>query len=346
VKWYAVLFALITIASTGFLLPGVQSNAISSSMHNAFEIPVAYTGIGVVVLLAVIIFGGVQRIGRVAELVVPFMAGAYILMALVIIALNYTQILDVFGLIFSSAFSLNATFGGVVGMAIAWGVKRGIYSNEAGQGTAPHAAAAADVSHPAQQGLVQAFSVYVDTIFVCTATGLMILFTNQYNVGQFDGAGQLMGFISEHIPGVNYTAFTQAAVSHHFPLIGNGFVAIALFFFAFTTVMAYYYYAETNLSYIFSNKVNPTITWVLRLVFLGAVYYGSVKTAEIAWAIGDIGVGLMAYVNLIAILLMSKTALKVWKDYKMKRNRGELNPKFSARELGIKNADFWDQEKL
>ncbi|MEN5194917.1 alanine/glycine:cation symporter family protein [Sphingobacterium faecium] len=346
VKWYAVLFAIITIASTGFLLPGVQSNAIASSMHNAFEIPVAYTGIGVVILLAVIIFGGVQRIGRVAELVVPFMAGAYILMALVIIALNYTQIFDVFGLIFSSAFSVNATFGGVVGMAIAWGVKRGIYSNEAGQGTAPHAAAAAEVSHPAQQGLVQAFSVYVDTLFVCTATGLMILFTNQYNVGQFDGAGQLMGFISEHIPGVNYTAFTQAAVSHHFPLIGNGFVAIALFFFAFTTVMAYYYYAETNLSYIFSNKVNPTITWVLRLVFLGAVYYGSVKTAEIAWAIGDIGVGLMAYVNLIAILLMSKTALKVWKDYKMKRNRGELNPKFSARELGIKNADFWDQEKL
>lgn len=110
--------------------------------------------------------------------------------------------------------------------------------------------------------------------------------------------------------------------------------------------MAYYYYAETNLSYIFSNKVNQTITWVLRLVFLASVYYGSIKTAEVAWAIGDIGVGLMAYVNLIAILLMRKTALKVWKDYKMKRNRGELNPKFSAKELGIKNADFWDQEKL
>ncbi|WP_400262887.1 alanine:cation symporter family protein [Sphingobacterium sp. SG20118] len=214
-----------------------------------------------------------------------------------------------------------------------------------GRETAPHAAAAADVSHPAQQGLVQAFSVYVDTIFVCTATGLMILFTNQYNVGQFDGAGQLVGYISEHIPGVNYTAFTQAAVSHHFPLIGNGFVAIALFFFAFTTVMAYYYYAEINLSYIFSNKVSPLVIWTLRVIFLSAVYFGSVKTAEMAWAIGDIGVGLMAYVNLIAILLMSKTALKVWQDYKQKRKNGEENPNFSAKALGIKNAEFWDEEK-
>ncbi|WP_432709194.1 alanine/glycine:cation symporter family protein, partial [Pedobacter sp.] len=177
IKWYAILFAVATVISTALFLPGVQSNSIALSMQNAFNVPVAYTGVGVVVLLAMIIFGGVKRIGKVAEIVVPFMAGAYILMALIIMVLNFSQIPSVFSLIIRSAFDLEPAFAGVFGMAVAWGVKRGIYSNEAGQGTAPHAAAAAEVTHPAKQGLVQAFSVYVDTLFVCTATAFMILFT-------------------------------------------------------------------------------------------------------------------------------------------------------------------------
>ena len=347
VKWYAVLFAVITLVSTGFLLPGVQSNAINGTISNAFnysneiisiggsEFTLSWVGIAIVVLLALIIIGGVKRLGQASEYIVPFMAGAYILMALVIIALNFTQIPSVFGLIISSAFSMDATFGGIIGMAIAWGVKRGIYSNEAGQGTAPHAAAAAHVSHPAQQGLVQAFSVYVDTLFVCTATGLMILFTGMYNVTGHEGE-----LIVNNLPGAAADTFTQAAVSAHFPGIGNQFVAIALFFFAFTTIMAYYYYAETNLAYIFKKKTSFTI-WCLRIVFLGAVYLGTIKTAKTAWDLGDIGVGLMAWVNLIAIVLLGNVALKVWKDYTMKRKKGIEDPSFDPEELGIKNADYW-----
>lgn len=356
VKWYAVLFAVVTIVSTGFLLPGVQSNAINGTIANAFDyqntivplfgfdFPLSWVGVAVVILLSIIIIGGVKRLGQASEYIVPFMAGAYILMAIVIIGLNFTQIPAVFKLIFSSAFNLDATFAGVFGMAIAWGVKRGIYSNEAGQGTAPHAAAAADVSHPAQQGLVQAFSVYVDTLFVCTATALMILFTNSFNTAAtFDKAGHATSFVAEHVPGMAADSFTQAAVSHHFPTIGNQFVAIALFFFAFTTIMAYYYYAETNITYIFKGKRMEISIWILRAGFLVATYFGTVKTATQAWDLGDIGVGLMAWVNIIAILLMSKTALKVWDDYKKKRKAGIKMPTFNAKELGIKNADFWDK---
>lgn len=357
VKWYAVLFAVVTIISTGFLLPGVQSNAIAGTLSNAFplensllslggfDIPISWVGLGVVAMLAIIIIGGVKRLGQASEFIVPFMAGAYILMALVIIALNFTQIPAVFKLIFSSAFSMDATFGGIVGMAIAWGVKRGIYSNEAGQGTAPHAAAAADVQHPAQQGLVQAFSVYVDTLFVCTATALMILFTGMYNVGSaVDAKGNATAYITEHVKGLTADGFTQAAVAHHFPAIGHQFVAIALFFFAFTTIMAYYYYAETNVAYIFKNKNPKIVIWVLRIFFLFATYFGTIRTADLAWDLGDIGVGLMAWVNLIAILLMSKTAMVVWKDYKDKRQAGIENPDFNPTELGIKNADFWEKK--
>lgn len=356
VKWYALLFAIITIISTGFLLPGVQSNAINGTITNAFnysnevielggmELTVSWVGIVVVAMLSIIIIGGVKRLGQASEYIVPFMAGAYILMAIIIIGLNFSQIPAIFSLIFSSAFSVDATFGGVIGMAIAWGVKRGIYSNEAGQGTGPHAAAAALVKHPAQQGLVQAFSVYVDTLFVCTATALMILFTNQYNVVEtFDASGKAVTLLANNIPNVGADGYTQAAVSSIFPAIGNQFVAIALFFFAFTTIMAYYYYAETNIAYIFKGKKIKSLIWVLRIVFLFSVYFGTIKTAELAWNLGDIGVGLMAWVNLIAILLLSKTGMKVWKDYETQRKQGIEDPIFEPKKLGIKNADFWEE---
>lgn len=358
VKWYAILFAIITVISTGFLLPGVQSNAINSTISNAFNysnqvvdiagfsLTISWVGIIVMILLAVIIIGGVKRLAQASEFIVPFMAGAYILMALIIIALNYDKIPQVFSLIFSSAFSMDATFGGIVGAAISWGVKRGIYSNEAGQGTGAHAAAAALVKHPAQQGLVQAFSVYVDTLFVCTATALMILFTNQFNVVEnMSASGLDVDFLVQYVSGVEAEGFTQAAVAHHFPSIGNQFVAIALFFFAFTTIMAYYYYAETNIAYLVKGKSNTVFIWVLRVIFLFSVYFGTIKTAKLAWDLGDIGVGLMAWVNLIAILLLSNVGLKVFKDYARQRKSGVEDPVFKPKELGIKNADFWQQNE-
>lgn len=340
VKWYAVVFAVATMLSTALFLPGVQSNSIALGVQNAFSVPVEYTGIGLVLLLGLIIIGGVKRIAKVAEVVVPFMAGAYILMALIIIALNFEDIPAVFGLIFRSAFDFEPAFGGMLGAAISWGVKRGIYSNEAGQGTAPHAAAAAEVSHPAKQGLVQAFSVYVDTLFVCTATALMILFTDAYNVQNPAG-----GYLVENIPGVQIgSEYTQHAVAHHFPSIGAGFVALALFFFVFTTIMAYYYMAETNLSYLDKRGKQRWAVWLLRALILFATYYGTVKTAELAWTMGDIGVGLMAWLNLIAIVLLRKPALKALKDYRRQKAEGK-DPVFNAEEWGIKHADEWAKRK-
>jgi len=335
IKWYATIFAVATILSTALFLPGVQSNSIALSIHNAFDVPVAYTGIGVAVLLGLIIFGGVKRIGKVAEIVVPFMAGAYILMAIVIMAMHIDQIPSVIMLIVKSAFKLEPAFAGVFGMAIAWGVKRGIYSNEAGQGTAPHAAAAAEVSHPVKQGLVQAFSVYVDTLFVCTATAFMILFTGKYNVINPEG-----GFIVEYLPGAKIGAeYTQHAVNAHFPSLGSGFVAISLLFFAFTTIMAYYYIAETNLSYL-DKKGRKWALWTLRILILVATFYGSIKTAEAAWTLGDIGVGVMAWLNVVAILLLRKPAMIAFKDYQQQRKAGK-DPVFNAKELGIKNTSEW-----
>ncbi|ATL48038.1 sodium:alanine symporter [Chitinophaga caeni] len=339
-KWYAVIFAIATIISTALLLPGVQSNSIAVGMKEAFNVPVALTGGIVAVFLGMIIIGGVKRIGTVAEFVVPFMAGLYILMALVIICINIKEVPDMFMLIIKSAFNLEATFSGLFGAAIAWGVKRGIYSNEAGQGTAPHAAAAAEVNHPAEQGLVQAFSVYVDTLFVCTATAFMILFTGKYNVVNPGG-----GFIVENLPGVKEgAAFTQAAVNSHFPWLGSGFIAVSLLFFAFTTIMAYYYIAETNLSYLDKKGNKPWLIWILRLGIIVTTFYGSIKTANTAWTLGDIGVGIMAWLNIIAIFILQKPALKALKDYSKQVKAGKPI-RFKPSEIGIKNAGEWETQK-
>ncbi len=197
-KWYAVIFAVITIISCGILLPGIQANSIAVAFQNVYpRLTPTISGIAVTALLGLIIFGGVKRIGKAAELMVPFMAIGYVLMAIIIIILDIKRLPSILALIFSSAVGKNAMFGGIVGSAIIWGVKRGIFSNEAGQGTGPQAAAAAEVRHPAQQGLVQAFSVYVDTLFVCSATGFMILMTGTYNVA--DGKG---GFLVNNLPGI------------------------------------------------------------------------------------------------------------------------------------------------
>jgi len=336
IKWYAMVFAFATILSTVLFLPGVQSNSIALSANNAFDIPVHYTGIVVTISLGLIIIGGVKRISKVAEIVVPFMALAYILMAVIIIVMNITAVPSIFTLIFKSAFNLEATYSGVFGMAIAWGVKRGIYSNEAGQGTAPHAAAAAEVSHPVKQGLVQSFSVYVDTLFVCTATALMILFTGQFNV--IDPYG---GFIVENLPGTPFgPEFTQFAIGTHFPSIGNGFIAISLLFFAFTTIMAYYFIAEANLSFLTRNNTSKWTVRILQFAILAATFYGSIKTAAVAWTLGDIGVGMMAWLNIIAILLLRKPAFKAFEDYKKQRKAGK-DPVFKAKDIGLENTDLW-----
>lgn len=335
---YATVFAVTITIACGIFTPGIQSNSIAAGMFTAFGIEPLFTGILLVILLAFVIFGGVHRISRTAEIIVPFMAGGYILLAIVIIGMNIAEVPSMIKLIMNSAFGRDATFGGIMGAALSWGVRRGMFSNEAGQGTAPQAAAAAEVDHPVEQGLVQAFSVYIDTILVCTATALMILFSGMYNVD--DGTGS---FLVEHVPGVDAgTGFTQHAISSYFPLIGDSFVAIALFMFAFTTVMALYYIAETNLSFLVKKK-NKYLLFTLRIFVLAGVLYGATKNAKFAWKLGDIGVGLITWLNLTALFILRKPVMKALKDYEVQKKNGKT-PVFRPKKLGIENADFWEKK--
>lgn len=340
VKWYAALFAISTVFATGLFLPGIQSNSISAAMDRAFALPEFASGLGVAVLLGLIIFGGVKRIGRAAQMIIPFMAAGYVLVACAVIAANIGQVPEVLATVFRSAFALDPAFGGIVGMAISWGVKRGIYSNEAGQGTGPMAAAAAHVTHPVKQGLVQAFSVYFDTWFVCSATGIMILVTGAYNVADPSG-----GFLVENIPGVEEgPLYTQNAVDTLLPGFGSAFVALALLFFAFTTLMAYYYYTESNIAYLVrSRSLRSRLIYLARGLFLLVVFFGSVRSASLAWALGDLGVGLMAWINIIAIILLTRPALKCLKDYEVQQKQGR-DPVFDPAQAGIKNADLWPKK--
>ena len=346
-KAYGMLFAIVTVISIGVLLPGVQSNSIAAAVNNAFGINVTVTGIALVILVGVVIFGGIKRIGSAAEFIVPFMGGAYILMAVIIIIVNIGYLPHVLALIFKSAFGAEATFGGILGSTIAWGVKRGVYSNEAGQGTGPQASSAAEVSHPAKQGFVQAFSVYVDTLFVCSATGFMILMTDNYTTFNADRTVLYNAGPAYTVDQIG-PAYTQGAVNTLINGFGAAFVAIALFFFAFTTLMAYYYIAEVNVNYIvkrITGKGNVMATHVLKVVLLIMTFYGAVKNSALAWAMGDIGVGLMAWLNIIAILALSNIAMKCFKDYERQLKDGKTSEEitFDPVPLGIKNADFWEE---
>ena len=345
VKWFAYLFAFAALIAMAILMPGVQSQSMATAIDNAFNISPWITGSVVVVLLAFIIFGGVKRIATASQFIVPFMALAYILISLIIVLINITEVPAIISLIVKSAFAIDSAFGGIVGMAIAWGVKRGIYSNEAGQGTGAHPAAAAEVSHPAKQGLVQAASVYIDTLLVCSATAFMILFTGMYNTyEEHDGTLEGSTYLVENVSGVEHgPGYTQEAIDTVFPGFGSAFVAIALFFFAFTTIMAYYYIAETNVVYLLKNKNGPIWMFLVKVALLAATMYGAVQTAELAWALGDVGLGIMVWLNVIAILILVKPALITLRDYERQKKQG-LDPVFDPKALGIKNADFWEHE--
>ncbi|MDD2623012.1 MAG: alanine/glycine:cation symporter family protein [Bacteroidales bacterium] len=343
-KWLAIAFAISTIAGCGFLLPSVQSNGVASAFNIALGIEPIYIGVALSLVLGFVIIGGVKRIANVAEVIAPFMAIGYMLVALMVLSFHWDKIPGVFALIFQSAFGFHPIYGAIIGSTIMWGVKRGIFSNEAGQGSCPIIAAAAEVSHPVQQGLVQAFSVYIDTLLICTATAVMILVTGMYNV--FYESGLLL---VENAPalGNQYVAFTQGAIDKVFPGFGNLFVASALLFFVFTTLMAYYYYAETSIVYLFGKKKkrgNYGI-WGLRILIVLAVFYGSIKQATLAWQLGDIGVGLMAWINLIAIFLLFPKAIRSLKDYENQKKKG-INPSFDPDKLRIPKADFWKKTDI
>ncbi len=342
-KWLAVFFAAISVLACGWFLPPVQSNGIAISFANTFHIDSVWVGAAVALLIGLVVMGGVKRIANVAQVVAPFMAVLYVMLSLVVLAFHIHEVPAVFMDMIRSAFGLNQALGGILGSTIAWGVKRGIYSNEAGQGTGAIVAGAAKVSHPVKQGLVQAFSVYIDTLLVCTATAVMILACKTYNV--FDASGNILIAAQCVELGSPDVSYTTAALSM---LLGNHFggvvVSYALFFFAFTTIMAYYYYAETNLVYLFGKgKLEHVLIWVLRIGVVGMVFFGSLHEAKAMWDLGDIGVGTMAWVNIIVILLLSRQAFKALKSYERQKKEGK-DPVFDPKEIGVEGAEFWEKK--
>ncbi len=338
-KWFARLFAVAAIVALAILLPQIQSSTSAMAVENAFGINPYVTGVIYSILLGFVILGGVKRIAKTSQVVVPFMAFGYIVVTLVVLIINIQAFPGVIKLIFSSAFSLNSTFGGIVGSAISWGVKRGIYSNEAGMGTAAHHAGAAEVSHPVKQGLIQSFSVYIDTLLVCTGTAFLVLSTGMYNIFAEDGS-----FIINNLKNVEMgPGYAQSAIDSVFPGLGTVFLAISLLFFTFTSVIAFFYIAETNFAYLFRGKKFNSGVKILKGVIIISTFYGSTITASKAWAIGDVGMGLIIWINFIAILMLAKPAIIALKDYENQRKQG-VNPIFNPVALGIKNADYWEEK--
>ena len=324
-----ILFAVFTIVGYGLLLTTVQANGVGSALANSYGVSPWISGAALALVLGIVIIGGVKSIARVASLITPFMAVGYIIISLIIICLHIDQVPAVFASIVTGAFGIKPVAGGILGSTIMMGVKRGIFSNEAGQGGGAIVSASAEVPHPVKQGLAQSFSVYVDTLLVCTATALMILCSGTYNI--FDAkTGEVLVANAPELAD-NYVGYTQAAVDSVVSGFGGQFVSIALIFFVFTTVMAYYFYAESSIMYIFHchGKWETVLVWVFRFAILGAAVFGAVKEANVIWQLGDIGVGLLAWVNVIALLILCPKAIGALRDYEKRLKAGDPDPKFT-----------------
>jgi len=339
-RWLAVAYAAATVFATVFTGPQIQANAVTAATREAWGWDPLWVGLGMAVLFCVIVFGGMHRLGRTVGLVVPFMAGAYILVGLIVVALAWREVPAMFGLIFSSAFAADSAYAGMLGAAISWGVRRAVYSTEIGTGSGAQASAAAHVSHPVKQGLAQSFSAYVDTLFVCTMTGLMILATNSFNVLGPDGRTPVV----EHVPGVEEgPAWVQLAIDAVLPSVGPSFVAIAVFLFSFTTLLSFAFYAETNLAYLIPGRPAQRAAIALaRLLLAGSMVFGAVQSSATVWGFADFGVGLYTWVNILALILLSPVAIRLMRDYDRQRRAGR-DPVLDPSAIGVGNALLWDQ---
>ena len=335
-RWMGVLFSIFLIIAFGLVFNAVQANAIASAMNTAFDFERSYTGVAIVVISAFVIFGGIRKIARTAEIIVPIMALAYLAIALFIMFANIERVPEVIALIFKSAFGLQEAAAGGLGYAIAQaminGIKRGLFSNEAGMGSAPNAAASATPypPHPASQGYVQMLGVFMDTIVICSATVAIILMS-----GEYVPHGEVTGI-----------ELTQRALTAQVGSWGGIFVAVAIFFFAFTSIIANYSYAETNLIFLEHNNKKGLV--LFRIIVLGMVMFGSLATLPTVWALADVSMGLMAIVNLVAIILLSGIVIKLAKDYNRQLDAGKV-PTFDANdfpELKSQLEDgIWDNNK-
>ena len=307
--WMGVLFAILIIFTFAFAFNTVQSNTICAAFEQAFQFDHVTMGIILTVLTLMIIFGGIQRIAKVSSIIVPVMALGYILLAFVIVGMNITHLPDVIKLIVSSAFGWEQALGGGIGVALMQGIKRGLFSNEAGMGSAPNVAATADVSHPVKQGLIQTLGVFSDTLVICTCTAFIILFSGVPLGGEANGV-----------------QLTQMALDNEIGSGGSIYVAVAILFFAFSSIIGNYYYGEANLRYITHNKVVMTI---FRLMTGAMVMFGALASLDLAWSLADVCMGLMTICNLIAIVLLGKYAFRLLEDYLEQKRRGIKDPVFT-----------------
>lgn len=323
-KWLAVLFSLALIFCFGFVYESIQANSIVQAIQMAAGLTGEETaqswvvikhciGAMLVIFTAPIIFGGIRRVAKVAEMIVPIMALAYILLTLFIIFKNFALIPSILWQIVKGAFSYQAAgggfLGGLISLAMMHGIRRGLYSNEAGQGSAPNAAAAADVKHPCSQGLIQMLGVFIDTLIVCSCTAFVIL-------------------LAQNLPAdTNGVQLTQIALAYHLGEWTKMFLAVLLFLFCFSTIIGNYAYVESNIQYLHTGKMFIT---VCRMLVLGFVYFGAVQKVSLIWDMGDLAMGIMATINLIAILLLSPYVIILYKDYIGKIKSGIKDPEFKA----------------
>ncbi|MGG1397557.1 alanine/glycine:cation symporter family protein [Bacillus salipaludis] len=321
-RWMGVLFSILITLSFGLVFNSVQSNTVTLAFENSFGTNRLTLGIIMTIAFAAIIFGGVTRIAKMAEYKVMVLAVLYIGCALFVVITNITKMPEVLSLIVKNAFGLQQIAGGSIGAALMNGVKRGLFSNEAGMGSAPNVAATATTSHPVKQGLIQAFGVLTDTLIVCTSTAFIILLSDAWKQ-----------------PGLEGIALTQAALSEHVGSWASGCLAIFVFLFGFGALIGNYYYGETNIRFLSKSKV-----WLMiyRISVLAMIVFGSIAKVQFVWDMADLFMGFMVIVNLIAILLLSKVAFAALQDY-MKQKKAGKDPVFYKDSIeGIQNVECWE----
>ncbi len=322
-RWMSVLFAILITITFGLSYNSIQSNTICQAMNEAFGWNQVLTGIVLVMMSLTIVFGGIQRIAKVSSVIVPIMAIGYFILAFVIVLMNIHLMPHVFKVIISNAFGLEQITGGGLGATMMNGIKRGLFSNEAGEGSAPNVAATASVSHPVKQGLIQALGVFTDTLLVCSCTAFIILISGLYT----------------H-PELNGIALTQSALQSEIGSSGPIFIAIAIFLFAFSSIIGNYYYGEANIRFLFGRKEEnnngklKSILFIYRLCSGGVlVMFGALASLEIVWNLGDLCMALLTACNLIAILVLGKYAFKLLKDYQQQKKNGIKDPIFHRSQL-------------
>ena len=322
-RWFGIIFAVLITMTFGLANQMVQSNTLCTALSDSLHFDIAWVGIVLTIVTLIIIFGGIQRISRFSAIVVPIMAVGYIIIAIIVICMNITAIPGIITLIFKSAFGLNQAVGGAVGMAVLQGVKRGLFSNEAGEGSAPNAAAIAQISHPIKQGLLQSLGVFTDTILICTCTAMIVIIAGLYN-GDADGI-----------------VLTTQSLEAEIGPIGRYFITAAILLFAYSSIIGNYFYGETNIRYI---TKYPQAVFVFRLLTGCVVLAGAFMTLQETFCIVDLLMGLMTVCNIIAITLLSKKVFVLLEDYKAQRKAGK-DPVFHKSVLSedeAKDIECWE----